>query len=165
MSDLAVQEFFGDFETGSDAIGYSGTIGMSAKTVNRHGEPVEIGYDVDVEAVADFGWETDEQPTGWNYRTDGPTYTSSMYASVSEPVISSISFTPDQEFYIDNEVYSLYDAQRVIDPAVLKQLLNPQIYIPLMRPSFEKKAEDMEPPEQYYDDYDDYDDYDMRGDY
>lgn len=161
MADFAVQEFFGDFEVNKDSINYSGAIGMSATVVNKHGEQVTVGYDVDVDASVSVDWETDEQPTGWNYGTDQPTYTSSTYAVASDVSVTSVSFTEGQEFYIDNEVYSLHDAQSIIDPSVLKQLLNPTIYASLMAPSFDRKAEDIEPEEEP--DY--FDDFDMHGDY
>lgn len=163
MADFAVQEFFGDFEVNKDSIDYSGAIGMSATVVNKHGEQVTVGYDVDVQASAGIGWETDEDPTGWNHSTDQPTYTTSTYAVASDVSITSVSFTEGQEFYIDNEVYSLHDAQSIIDPSVLKQLLNPAIYVPLMGPSFDSTAADIEPPEVEERDY--YDDFDMHGDY
>lgn len=162
MADFAVQEYFGDFEINKGSIDYSGAIGMSATVVNKHNEQATVGYDVDVDASASINWETDEQPTGWNYSRDQPTYTSSTYAVASDVSITSISFTEGQEFYIDNEVYSLHDAQSIIDPSVLKQLLNPTIYESLMGPAFDKRAEDIEPPEQ---DYEPEDDFDMHGDY
>lgn len=159
MSNFSIQEYFGDFEINKDSIDYSGAIGMSATVVNKNGQPVEVGYDVDVEASCGIDWETDEQPTGWNHSRDEPTYTSSIYAVATDLSITSISFTEGQEFYIDNEVYSLHDAQSIIDPAVLKQLLNPSVYEPLIGSAFDKKAEGIEPPEA------DYDDFDMHGDY
>lgn len=162
MSDFLIQDYLGDFETDRDTINYTGAISMSAKAGNRNGELIDIGYYVDVEASASYEWETDEQPTGWNHSTDNPTYSSYSYASASSPEINSITFTPDQEFYIDNNSFSLHDAQGILDPSVMKQLLNPVIYVPLLGKAIDKKAENLEPPEvEEPDDYYDWDD----GDY
>jgi len=147
VSDLSIQDFYGDFDTSSDSIEYNGTINVHGKALNRQGKPVEIGYDVEIASSASVEWEEDENPTGWNYKSDQPTYTSSVYASAGTPEVSSVSFIPDQEFYIDGDAYSIQDALKEIDPSVIKQLLHPTLYVNLLGSAFDKQAENIEPPE------------------
>jgi hypothetical protein len=130
-----------------DSIDYDSGINVFGKALNREGNVVDIGFDLDIVVSAGWEWEEDESPTGWNYSRDEPTYTSSTYASVGTPEVSSVSFSPEQDFYIDNETYSIRDAQQIIDPNVLRQLLNPAIYSKLMSPAFEKQGENIEQPE------------------
>jgi len=147
VSDLSIQDFYGDFDTGSDSIEYNGSIQVTGKALNRQGKPVEITYDVEIASSASVEWEEDESPTGWNHSSDQPTYTSSVYASASTPEVSSVSFIPDQEFYIDGAEYSIQGALEQIDPSVIKQLLHPALYVNLLGPAFDKQAENIEPPE------------------
>lgn len=61
-----------------------------------------------------------------------------------------MQFSADTNFIIDNEEVSLHEAQQIIDPTVLKQLLNPAEYSKLMASVFNDKVNNMEPPEQEY---------------
>jgi DUF2075 family protein len=124
---------------------------MSGKALNKKNQEVDIGFDVDVVASVGWEWEEDEQPTGWNHKTDTITYSSSTYASCSDVTVDSVTFSQDTNFIINNEEVSLHEAQQYIDPAVLKQLLNPAVYEKLMGSAFESKVENIEPPEQEFD--------------
>jgi hypothetical protein len=124
---------------------------MSGKALNKNNQEVDIEFDVDVVSSASYEWEDDDNPTGWNYSSDQPTYTSSTYASVSDVDVNSVMFSQDTNFIVDGEEISLHEAQQFIDPSVLKQLLNPAIYKKLMDKMFNIKAENMEPPQQEFD--------------
>lgn len=154
VSDLSIQDYYGDFEVNGDSIDYDSSINVFGKAMNKEGNIVDIGFDLDINASAGWEWEHDESPTGWNYSRDQPTYTTSTYASVNIPEINSVSFVPDQDFYIDNETYSVRDAQQIIDPTVLRQLLNPAVYAKLMSPAFNKQGENIEQSEREYDEPD-----------
>ena len=127
---------------------------MAGKALDREGNVAEIGFDLDIVASAGWEWEQDESPTGWNYKSDSPTYTTTTFASVNTPVVSSVSFSPEQDFTINGESHSIRNAQKYIDPTVLKQLLNPVLYAKLMGSAFEKEAENMEQPEPDFDEPD-----------
>lgn len=161
VSNVEVQDYHGDFEADSDSIGYDGAVSFSATVLGRNGQPVNIGYDLDITASAEVGWESDESPTGWNYSTDNPTYTSYEYATAGAAQFSNIQFTENQPIIVDDNEMSLHDAQQHIDPAVLKQLLQPELFTQWFNSMFDKKAEDMEPPEADFDEPDRYD-YDDR---
>ncbi len=140
---------------------YEGPISLSATTINKKSQEILIGFSVDVVADVSYDWEEDEQLTGWNHGTDSPTYSSSVYAVASDPQIHSVQFSHDTNFIIDNEEVSLHEAQQIIDPSVLKQLLNPSEYSKLMASAFNKQVENIDPPEPEFDDGDrDYDDRD-----
>lgn len=163
ISDLSIDDYYGDFDIGQDSIDYNGGINVLGKVMSNDGNVVDIGFDLDITASAIWEWENDESPTGWNHKTDQPTYTSSVYASVNVPEVTSVSFSTDQDLYIDNNQYSLRDAAQIIGPDVLRQLLNPDLYSKLMAPAFEKESDNIPDPEKDFDEPDpDYDSYDDR---
>lgn len=138
-------------DSGNDSITYNDSISMSATAINKNGEPTEIGYSVDVSAVADINWESDESPTGWNYKLDIPTYTSYEYATSGDISVTSVEFTNGAEFYVNNDAMELREFYQYFDPTVLKQLLNPEIYVNALGSSFDKAVENLEPPEPEFD--------------
>lgn len=119
-----------------------------------------MSFVVSVESSGDYEWESDESPTGWNHATDNPTYTSYPYASTSPPKVTSVSFE-NVEFSVNGTDYSVQDAQRLIGPIAMKQLLNPAVYEKLLTQPYDNYAEKMDQPEQDDDgpDYDDRDEY------
>ena len=123
---------------------------MHGKALNKEGDAIVIEFNLRIVASATWEWVEDERPTGWNHSRDEPTYTSTTYASVDVPEIKSISFNPEQDINIDNEPYSIRDAQQQIDPTVLRQLLNPVIYTKLMAPAFDQQGQRIEEPEPEY---------------
>ena len=154
ISDLSIEEYFGDFETNGDSIDYSGMINVFGKALTKEGQVADIGFYADIDASATYGWESDETPTGLNHSRDEPTFSSSTFVSTGLPEVNSVSFTPEEDFFIAGDAYSLRDAQQLIDPTILRQLLNPALYVKLINPAFEKYAENMDPPEQDYDEPD-----------
>jgi len=166
VSDLSVQDYQGDFESDSDTITYEGTVSMAGKAMGISGEVLDIGFDVDVIARVEYEWESDEQPTGWNHGTDSPTYSTSVFAAGSDPIIESVQFSADTPFYIQNDEVPFQEVNKYVHPAVLKQLLNPEVYSKAMAGSFQTQLEKLEPPEYdpSGDDYDDYDDRDNERD-
>jgi len=123
---------------------------MTAKVLDKNGNTVEIAYTVDVQASAQVEWENDEYPSGWNYRTDSPTYTTSVYAASGEVVVSKVSFI-DEGWVIGDDEVSMQQAQQHLNPESLRQLLNGQIYSKILGPLFDKATENMEPPDPDFD--------------
>ena len=153
-----VIDYYEDFEINDSTIDYDGTVGVKGQVLTREGTPAEISFNLNIVASADWDWEVSEEPTGWNYRTDQPTYTSSRSVVVNSPEVSSVSFYPDDDIYVNKEPYSVQEVQEIIDPTVLKQLLNPTLYSKLMTPKFQQQAESVQEPEQDYNEPDnDYD--------
>jgi hypothetical protein len=150
VSNLSIQDIGGDLYTTDDEVILDGGLTVSGKAVNLQGEVVEINFDIDVKANAGISWEEDEQPTGWNYKTDSITYSSSYRPELGDIIVSSVEFSEGMAFYINNEDLYLKDAQRVLGPNVMKQLLNPAIYQKLLVSAFDKKIENIDPPEQDY---------------
>lgn len=148
MADIKVIEIHEYPYADGDSITFDDSISLSATAMGKNGQPVEIGYSVDVKAEAGVDWESDESPTGWNYKTDSPTYTSSAYATAGDVSVSGVRFTTGAEYYVNNESMELQEFYQHFDPAVLKQLLNPAIYVKALGPSFDKSVENLEPPEQ-----------------
>jgi len=150
VSDIKVSEFHENAFADSDSITYDGAIGMSATVMDRNGKPVEVGYDVDVKAEASINWESDETPTGWNYKTDSPTYTSHAYAECGDITVTSVQYIQGSDYYINNEAMELDEFVQQIDPTALKLLLTPSIYAKALGSPFDKAAENAEPPEPDY---------------
>lgn len=134
----------------SDSISYDDSIELFADALNKNGQPVNIRYSVDVLAEAEIEWESDDEPTGWNYGTDSPTYTTSSYATSGEISVKNVQFTPGAEYYVGDDAMELQEFQQNFTPDVLKQLLNPAIYAKALAPSFDSSTENLEPPEQDY---------------
>jgi hypothetical protein len=145
-----MQDWGGDCDVYSDEADFNGGFNMAGKAMGNDGKPHNVGFDVDVTAHAGVEWQSDEQPTGWNYRSDSPTYTSTSHAVVGDVTISSVAFSEDAEFVIDDESYSLHDAQQLISRAAISQLLDPEIYKKLVNSLFDKKAANVDPPEPDY---------------
>lgn len=134
---------------------------MAGKAMNLNGEVLDIGYDVDISAMVDYEWESDEHPTGWNHGTDSPTYSDSLYASGSDVIVNSVEFSTESNFIIQNNEVPFHSINKYIHPATLKQLLNPAVYSNAMSGAFQSKLDNLDPPE--YDPGDDYEpDYDDR---
>jgi len=145
-----MQDWGGDCDVDSDTATFDGGFNMAGKAMGNDGKVHDVGFDVDVKASAGAEWGSDEQPTGWNHRTDSPTYTSSSYLSVGEPEVSLVTFSEGMEFLVDGESHFLQDAQQMITPGAMKQLLNPEFYKKLVGSLFDKKAANVDPPEQDY---------------
>jgi len=151
VADIQVTEFHDNPHASGDSITFDGSIDLSATAIGKNGQPIEIGFSVDVKAEAGLGWESDESPTGWNYKTDNPTYTSHDYATSGDISVTSVQFTDGAEYYINNEAVELQEFYQHFDPVVLKQLLNPEIYVKALGSAFDKSVENLEPPEQEFD--------------
>jgi len=162
LSDFEIQDYDLSFDSSSDSADISGSVSASATVPGLDGQPKDIGWDVWVEATCGIGWESDESPTGWNYKTDNPTYTSYTYATGDSLEFTSITFSDGAVFYINNEELTLQDAQQQIDPAVLKLLLDPKLFEPTVGKFADSKIQDMEPPEPDFDEPDRDDYYDSR---
>jgi len=153
-TDVIINDYYGDFETSSDSIDYDGDISVGAKVLDKTGNPIELGLDIKIAASSSVEWEEDESPTGWNYKSDQPTYTTSVYASAGTPVVDSVSFAHNEGFYINGDTCTLQEVQQHVDSSVLKYFLNPALYVGLMGPAFDKEAENIEPPEPDFDEPD-----------
>jgi len=157
VSNIQVQYLHENPYADSDSITYDGSISLFANTEDKNGRTVEIGYSVDVKAEAGVGWESDDSPTGWNYRTDSPTYTTYYYATSGDISVTSVQFVDGAEYYINNDAMELKEFYQHLDPMVLKQLLNPEIYVKALGSAFDKAAENIEPPEPDFDEPERYD--------
>jgi len=157
VADIKVTELHENPFADGDSITFDGSISLSATAMSKNGKPAEIGYSVDVKAEAGLGWESDESPTGWNYKTDNPTYTSYEYAEAGDISVTNVQFTDGAEYYVNNEAMELQEFYQHFDTMVLKQLLNPEIYVKALGSSFDKAAENLEPPEQEFDEPERYD--------
>jgi len=153
-TDVIINDYYGDFETSSDSIEYNSDISVGAKVLDKTGNPIELGLDIKIAASSSVEWEEDESPTGWNYKSDQPTYTTSVYASAGTPVVDSVSFAHNEGFYINGDTCTLQEVQQHVDSSVLKYFLNPALYVGLMGPAFDKEAENIEPPEPDFDEPD-----------
>lgn len=135
---------------------------MAGKAMGLSGQMLDVGFDVDISAKIDYEWVTDERPTGWNYRTDNPTYSTSQYAAGSDVMVESVAFSTDSMFLIQDEEVPFHSVNKYIHPATLKQLLNPAIYSQGMSGAFQAQLEKLDPPEygpddDYEPDFDDRD--------
>lgn len=128
------------------------------------GQPLDVSFDVDIVARVDYEWESAERPTSWNYKSDNPNYSSTLYAVGTNVMVDSVAFSTDSMFQIQNEDVPFHSVNKYIHPATLKQLLNPEIYSHGMAGKFQAQLEKLDPPEN--DDYDEYEpDYDNERDY
>lgn len=114
---------------------------MSAKATSKTGEISNITFGVNVNAGCDYRWESDEKPSGWNYKSDTPTYSSYSYAEGNDLEIYSLKFDSLGDFSIDNNYISYEEFIDYLSPYSLKQLLNPSAYISLMSPEFAKQLQ------------------------
>ena len=126
---------------------------MAAKVVGNDGQQHDVGYTVNIETSAPFHWMSDERPTGWNYRSDQPTYTSSTHAACGKVTIQSLEIDQDALCYFDGQDVKAQVLTQQISPQAQKQLLNPTLYSNLLDRPFQVHCEDMDPPE--YDPEDD----------
>lgn len=140
VSNVEVQGYQGDFDAGSDSTEFEGTVSFSASVAGA-----SISYDLDISASSEFDWESDESPTGWNYSTDDATYGSYEYAVTGPTEFSYIQFADGSPLMINDRQMSLEEAQQIIDPTVLQQLLQPQLFVSWFDSMFEKHAEDLTP--------------------
>jgi hypothetical protein len=158
ISEVKIVDMYDDFKTSSSDISYTGWMGFSATVADRQGNPVNLRYLLDISASCDVSTESDESPTGWNHRTDSETYTTQLYSVAGDVTVSSVAFSPDVDAIgINGKEYSVNDAIKVIDPAVIKQLLHPLTYAGVLGPLFDKEAEGIPPsePDRDYSDRDD----------
>ena len=133
---------------------FDGGFSMSGKVVGKDGKIHNVGYTISAKATADIDWETDDEPTGWNYKSDQPTYKSYTYATISDTKILDVKFTDDIEFLYDDDLLYLDQVLEYIEPYIIKQLLDPNIYRKLIGQIFQDKAENLEPPEIDYQEFD-----------
>jgi hypothetical protein len=154
VSNISLAEYDGDFDSTSDTISFDGIISLAAKAVGNDGQQHDIGFSANVSASADFSWESDEHPTGWNHKTDSPTYTSTTYAAAGEVTIHLLEPDEDTPCYYDNEEVPMETLQQNLPLATQKQLLNPSTVSRLMEEAFQAEAEKMEAPSE--DDYAEY---------
>ena len=151
ISDVRVEDILETPYSNSDHIGYEGPVSMSATVPGNNGSPIDLGFTVDIESLADVQWESDESPSGWNYRTDSPTYTRHYYAVPGDVKITSVSYSAEHPFIIDNEEVPFSHIQDHISPQVLKQLLNTEYYSKIFDSMFAEAAKNIDPPEPDFD--------------
>ena len=151
VSDVQIQDADGDTSHDSDTITYDGILALSALAVGNDGKHHEIGYSVTVSASADYSWETDESPNGWNHATDSETWSSSSYAALGDIEIHSLEFDPESSCYYNDEEVSAETLLQNLPHATQKQLLNPKMISNLMDKTFEAELEELEVPSK--DDY------------
>jgi len=148
VSNLSIKDIGGDFYTTDDGVFLDGGVTASGTAINLQGATVKVTFDIDIKAAAPISWEDDEYPTGWNHKTDSITYSSDYRPEVGVIEVSSVEFSDGMAFYINNEDLYLRDAQNILGPDVMKQLLDPVVYQRLLGPAFDKKVENIDPPEQ-----------------
>lgn len=161
IADFQVQDYDLSFDHDSNSATVEGNISASATVLGADGQPKEIGWDVTLEASCELEWESDESPSGWNYKTDSPTYTSYTYATGGNLKFTSLIFDETKSFYINNEDLTVEDAKQIIHPNVLKLLLDPKLYESTVGSYADKEIQEIEPPEPDFDEPDRYD-YDSR---
>ena len=127
---------------------------MFGIVLDNDSKEINITFDVDVNASAGWEWETDENPDGWNYGTDQPTYSEHTYASCSEATIHSVRFSQETNFTINGEDVSLHEAQQHIDVSIMRQLLLPVHYKKFFNRKFSKEIENKEPDDDFEPPYD-----------
>jgi hypothetical protein len=160
ISNVEVQDYVGDFDHDGEFITYEGTVSLSADSLSQNGQVVGIGYDINVSVKAPYSWESDESPSGYNYSNDTIQYSSSTYASVGDPMFTSISLSTEQPMIVGDNEMSAQDAQQVLDPNVFKAVLDPRLYQAFFAKQMTAQADKMEAPEPDFNepDRDDYDD-------
>jgi hypothetical protein len=125
--------------------------------IDQHGQLHSILYTTNVKARCDYEWETIDHPTGWNYKSDQPTYTSYEVPTANDILIQSVSFNADSEFNIDNQDLPIQEAINKFGKDIVKELLNPDIIRKAMAPGFKREIDSLEP---YYEEPEDRRDYD-----
>jgi len=145
--DLSIKDYIGDFTDSTDLVEYSGPILVSGKIHGEHGNISEVSFFVDINATADVEWENDEIPTGYNYGNDTITYSPDYRPIIGTPEVTSVAFSEDTDFTVNNEEMSLHDAQKLVGSGVLTQLLNPALYTELLLSAFEKRTDQIPMPE------------------
>ena len=133
-----------------------GPISALATVFGLDGKPKEIGWDVQVNAIGDVEWQTEETPIGWNYKTDSPTYSTYAHAVPVDMKFEEISFKEGSTIHIDGEDLPIEQAQSVIDIRILKSLLDPKLYENQIAEYVDSKvaemeSSDFEPDDDYYD--------------
>jgi hypothetical protein len=151
VGDVSIEDTDGDLSHDSDTITFDGILSISALAVGNDGKHHEIGYSVSISASADYSWETDERPTGWNHRTDSETWTSTSYAALGDIQVHALEFDPEGVCYYNNEEVSAETLLQNLPHSTQKQLLNPTVISNLMDKTFEAELEELEAPSK--DDY------------
>lgn len=110
----------------------------------------QVQFDVSVNANAEIETVSDDTPSGWNYRTDSPTYSNESYLAIGNTDIQSVSFPDNGTFIIDGTDSNIRDAQRVFHISTLKKLLDPKLYEEFAIKVFENKLEDIDSYDDRY---------------
>ena len=147
---IEVQDYLSDFEEGGDRqgefISYEGPVRIALKLIDQEGQQHSVLYMVDVKARCDYEWDVTDEPTGWNYKTDQPTYTSHQYIAKDNVLIQSVSFVSGEEINIDGDEIPIQNAAQILGRDGIRELLNPEVTRKAMNPGFERKFDSMEPP-------------------
>jgi hypothetical protein len=67
-----------------------------------------------------------------------------------------VTFSKEADFIIHNDDVPFSEVGKYIPPDVLKQLLNPKLYEPILSTMFDKELENLDQPEPEEDDYESY---------
>lgn len=139
-----MQDIYGTVSEDGSHLSYNDGIVMYAKVLNKQNQKVSIVYTADVRATAGISWETDEIPTGWNYKNDSVIYSTSSFATPDEIKITNISFNRDDPITIGHDEYTVEEMQQILHPMSIKALLNPTVFAQALEPYFNRKAEEIE---------------------
>lgn len=134
-----------DFKESSTGIHINGPIFVAGTALDRHNKSVRIEYSATIVASCRFHWENDEQPVSWDYSSESPRTQSMQYVIVIDPKVSSVKFTENDDFSVDNTIVDKKHIHEVLDPSALKSISDPNTYVNVLNPWFDKKAEEIEP--------------------
>lgn len=126
---------------------------MSATVLDRRNNPVDIGYTVNVSLEYELDWDGDEEPTGWNYGTDQPTYTTSSWGVAGKLLSANVEFI-DVPFIIGDDEVAMKDALQALNPESIRHLLDPKIYENVLGSLIDEKAKEADLPEPDFDEPD-----------
>lgn len=135
-----------DWSNDGSELSCFGVVGVTSILTDSHGTTYTLYCDVDISSTALFSWRTHEEPTGWNYAIDAPSYSYFDYVEVNDPEFQSIKIYQDGEFKINNNSVSQETFQKFVGFQGIRVILDPKNYIGFVNEIYNKMADNIEKP-------------------
>ncbi len=130
----------------NDTIIYKGIALARATVLDKHGQTVQVEFNVDLDVRGDVDWDSEDQldTSRTNSASIEPDYIQVPVANVKNIVFKLIRFDKDTFFSINNHdmPYNTVSAHISID--IVKSLLSPDLYKPYFKTAFSEHASEME---------------------